>query len=199
MGVTGALAAAFHIAQNRYGLTGGGIAWAKSLWLGLTILFWFVLPALVVADVRLSAVARRPFAWLLALMAVRAVGEGWMLYISHSWSPLYGIAHDALCAAVLWAGAIALARHRGTAGPLGPTMIAHCIVTGLLFLPEIGYAAYMRAHFTTAGEQPIYFVPDESVHAVLLRVTAGVDLLALAYLAWFLHAWLHAQPRRQRS
>src|SRR6185295_17280353 len=92
----------FHVSQNQMALTGGGVAWSKSVWLGCAILFWFVLPAFLVSDTRLAAAWRLPFALLLFLMGLRGVIELWMLYVSHNWSPLYGIAHDAACLAALW-------------------------------------------------------------------------------------------------
>ena len=46
-------APAFFLAQNHLALTGGAIAWQKGLWLGLAVLYWFVLPVLIVCDARL--------------------------------------------------------------------------------------------------------------------------------------------------
>ena len=192
---------AFHVLQNRMALTGGGIAWSKSLWLGCAILFWFVLPALLVCDARLGVAWRMPFALLLVLMGLRGVVELWMLYVSHSWSPFYGIAHDAICLAALWWFA-----RRAAAGAnpllqsgLQRTAFVHAIATGLLFIPEMYFAWYMQAHFGTQGEHPVYFVPDEPAHARVLALTAAADAAAVLYLPGFLYAWLHGKAEVARS
>lgn len=183
-----AAALAFHLVQNRMSLTGGGIAWPKSVWLGCTLLYWFVLPALWVSDARIGAAWHRPFAWLLLLMVLRGVAELWMLYVSHNWSPWYGIAHDASCLVVLWGAAF-----RAAAIRTSRTSLLHALATGLLFVPEIYFAWYMQAHFRTAGENPLYFVPNEAAHAWVLGVTMAADAAALLYLPGFLYAWLNGK------
>ncbi|MDQ6684579.1 MAG: hypothetical protein M3Z16_05570 [Pseudomonadota bacterium] len=202
VGLTLAGAIVFHVAQNRLSLTGGGIAWPKSWWLGLAIVYWFVLPACLVLDRRLDAAARRPFAWLLALMAARAVVEGWMLYVSHSWSPLYGISHDVVCIVALLGASSAAATSPRQAGQRAAWPAAarrHAAVTAALFVPEIGYAAYMRTYFATAGAHPIYFVPDDAAHTMLLGVTAAIDIAATLYLIGFLRLGGHGTSARMHS
>jgi hypothetical protein len=199
-------AVAFHAVQNWMALTGGGIAWPKSVWLGCTILYWFVLPALLVGDVRLGVAWRRPFALLLALMVLRGVIELWMLYVSHNWSPFYGIAHDAACLAML--GGFAFRAAAGTPswrqGGLPRTACVHAIATGLLFIPEMYFAWYMQANFRTQGDHPVYFVPDDAAHTRVLHLTAAADAAAVLYLPAFLYAWLHGntevvRPRAQHT
>ena len=199
-------AVAFHILQNQLALTGGGIAWPKSAWLGCTILFWFVLPALLVSDARLTAAWRAPFIALLALMCLRGVVELWMLYVSHNWSPFYGIGHDLVCLALLWG--LALRAAAGTVALTQPglprTVFVHALATGLLFIPEMYFAWYMQANFRTQGVDPLYFVPDDAAHARVLALTTAADAAAVLYLPTFLYAWLHgktevAHPRAQRT
>ncbi|MGM9480971.1 hypothetical protein ACS5PN_07250 [Roseateles sp. NT4] len=184
-----AAALVFHLLQNRLALTGGGIAWPKSLWLGCALLYWFVLPALLLRDTRLLPAWRLPFAALLALMGLRGVIELWMLYVSHNWSPFYGIAHDGLCLAALWGLAL---RARAVFGTHRLALV-HALATGLLFIPEIYFAWYMQAHFQTQGEKPLYFVPDDEAHAHVLALTTAADAAALLYLPAFLYAWLHGK------
>jgi hypothetical protein len=201
VGATLSCALAFHAVQNRFALTGGSVALCKGIWLGLAVLFWLVLPALILADVRIAPALKRPFRWLLLLMGARGVAELFMLYVFKNWLPIYGIAHDLLCAALLcgWC-----ARHRGlrAAGSGDPPPAAvwrHALFTGALFLPEIYYAWYMQANFTTRGTSAVYFVPDDAAHSQVLAVTTAVDAVALAYLCLFLFAWLHGQAQRTRS
>lgn len=192
--------AVFHVLQNRMALTGGGVAWSKSAWLGCAILFWFVLPALLVSDSRLPAAWRMPFSLLLFLMGLRGVIELWMLYVAHNWSPLYGIAHDAVCLAALWG--LAFRAAAGTASMqragLPWTVCIHAIATGLLFIPEMYFAWYMQANFSTKGDHPVYFVPDDAAHAHVLALTAAVDAATVLYLPGFLYAWLYGKTQIAR-
>jgi hypothetical protein len=183
----------FFVVQNRLAPVGGEVAFVKAVWLGLAVLFWLVLPALIAADSRLDAAIKRPFQLLLALMALRGGAELVMLYALKNWSPTYGIAHDLLCLGVLSAWGIHRLWRRSAIAenPLTRTLLIHLFITAALFLPEIYYAAYMQAHFTTAGAAAVYFVPDDGRHRVVLAVTAAVDALAAAWLGYFLYAWLN--------
>jgi hypothetical protein len=201
VGATLLCALAFQVAQNRFALTGGSVAWSKGLWLGLAVLFWLVLPALILADTRVPSVLKQPFGLLLLLMGARGLAELLMLYVYRNWLPFYGIAHDLLCAALLWGWCL---RHRGLrrAEPGDPPPSAlwqHAWFTGALFLPEIYYAWYMQAHFTTRGASPVYFVPDDAAHQQVLAVTTAVDAVALAYLCAFLFTWLNGNAQRTRT
>lgn len=191
---------AFHVLQNQMALTGGGVAWPKSAWLGLAILFWFVLPALLVSDSRVSPAWRMPFALLLFLMGLRGIIELWMLYVTHNWSPFYGIAHDATCLAALWGlafrAAAGMAPLRRTGLPR--TVCVHAVVTGLLFIPEMYFAWYMQANFSTKGDHPVYFVPDDAAHARVLVLTTAADTAAALYLPGFLYAWLYGKTQVAR-
>jgi hypothetical protein len=190
----------FHVSQNQMALTGGGIAWSKSVWLGCAILFWFVLPALLISDARLAAAWRMPFALLLFLMGLRGVIELWMLYVSHNWSPFYGIAHDAACLAALWWFALRAAAGTTSLRQAGlqRTAFVHAIATGLLFIPEMYFAWYMQANFRTQGDHPVYFVPNSAAHAGVLALTAAADAAAVLYLPGFLYAWLHGKTEVAR-
>jgi hypothetical protein len=186
---------AFHEVQNREALTGGAVAWPKSVWLGCAILFWIVLPALLTGDARLGTSWRTPFALLLMLMLLRGAIELWMLYVSHTWSPFYGIAHDAVCVAVLWWFARRAVRGVpfGQLARLERTAFVHAIATGALFVPEMYFAWYMQANFRTQGDDPLYFVPDDPAHAGVLALTTMADAAAVLYLPGFLYAWLYGK------
>jgi hypothetical protein len=196
---TALIAGVFFVVQNRLAPVGGEVALAKAVWLGLAVLFWLVLPALIAVDARLAAAIRLPFQMLLALMALRGGAELVMLYVLKNWSPSYGIAHDLLCLGVLGAWGIDRRWRRGASAHsrLNRTLLIHVFTTAALFLPEVYYAAYMQAHFTTAGATAVYFVPDDGRHSVVLAVTTAVDALAAAYLGYFLYAWL--KPSKDAS
>jgi hypothetical protein len=195
VGATTLITALFFLVQNRLAPVGGEVALAKAVWLGLAVLFWLVLPALIVFDARLAAAIKLPFALLLGLMLARAGAELVMLYRLKNWSPVYGIAHDLVCLGVLltWSIDRVWRRGAGEMSALNRSLLRHVVFTAALFLPEIYYAAYMQTHFTTAGAAAVYFVPDDGRHRVVLAVTAVVDALAAAWLGFFLYAWLHEE------
>jgi len=184
-------AAVFYQAQNMLRPVGGNISVVKLLWLGGAILLWGVLPLLLLADPRLEPVLRRAFAVLAALMLSRAVVEGWMLYVTLNWSPWYGIAHDALCAAVL----LAFAARAPPRNALESAVRMHLWVTAAFFAPEMYFAWYMQAHFVTKGEAAVYFVPDEPAHAQVLRATAVAVVCLAIYLPVFLRRWMRVSEK----
>jgi hypothetical protein len=194
-----AAAVTFHAVQNRGGIVGGEIAFSKAVWLALAILLWLVLPTFIVLDARLDRRSRAGFAWLLGLMAARGIGEPFMLYLFHNWTPWYGIGHDLLCCAALVAcGMRARAAGSYRASRADFAVGVHTVVIALTFFPEIYYAWYMQAHFNTRGGEAIYYVPDNGLHEVALGITASVDIALCAYLAWFVPTWLHGQAARPR-
>ena len=186
-----AATACFYLAQNRLGIIGGQIAFSKAAWLGIAVLFWLILPALICLDTRVAPAIRRPYALLLLLMSLRAVLEPPMLYWLKNWSPLYGIAHDVLCMGVLlWSALVLIARNGREPDPRARLLVCHMWVSGLLFLAEIYFAWFMWMHFDTKGGAAIYYVPDDPKFAVVLLATGVVDVCAVLYLIVFLPRWL---------
>ena len=182
--------AAFYWVQNRFRPVGGEISVPKLLWLGYAIALWVVMPALLAADGRISRPLRQSFAVLLILVFARGAAELWMLYVLLNWSPWYGIAHDLVCMTVLSVLALRAARPRL---PIERVVIAHLAVTAAAFLPEMYFAWYMQAHFTTIGEHAVYFVPDDPRYNEVLRVTTAVVVSLSVYFPFFLFRWLHAK------
>ena len=187
----------FFWAQNHLRPVGGEISWPKLCWLSYAVLLWFALPVLIAADPRLSASWRMPFAVLALLMMGRGGVELWMLYVALNWSTWYGIGHDLLCMLMLVGFACTLGRAAGAA--IERTVFVHLIVTAAMFLPEMYFAWYMQAHFTTSGDGAIYFVPDDPRYRDVLRVTIAVVVFLTAYLPVFLFRWLHGTPDRAGS
>jgi hypothetical protein len=176
----------FWIVQNSVQPVGGAMAFQKALWLADAVVLWMVLPIFIARDSRIGIQTRHAFRALLILMALRAVIELWMLYVTLNWSPWYGIAHDVLCMVVLlgylvrWAPAIA------------PLWRAHLAATALAFVPEIYFAWYMQHHFNTQGSAAVYFVPDEPAHAFALNLTWVAVVCFTPYIFLFLFRWSHA-------
>jgi len=192
-------AAAFYWIQTRLRLVGGDPSLSKSIWLAYAVLVWIVLPALIVADPRLSPAWRRPFALLLVLMLARGPVELWMLYVSLNWSPWYGIGQDLVCAVVLALFGWRLWATKAPRSSLQRTILMHLAVTTFMFGPEIYFAWYMQAHFNTTGADAIYFVPDDPAYAVVLNVTTAMVVFLTVYLPVFLMRWLHGASERDRQ
>lgn len=185
-------AAAFYGAQNILRPVGGEIAFVKLLWLAGVVLLWGVLPPLLTADARLGSPLRRAFAAFAGLMAVRVLAEGWMLYVSLSWSPWYGITHNALCMALLLSCA-GLVRPQGTLDRLAR---GHLVATAAFFVPESYFAWYMLEHFVTRGASAVYFVPGDASHVQVLLLTAVAVVCLSGYLAMFVRRWTVVSGKR---
>ena len=170
----------FGFMQNHQGNIGGTIALPKLLWLMTAIWAWYVQPILLWTDSRVIGAVQRGLLGFMVLMAVRAAVELVMLYITHNWSPIYGIAFN-VCAIsylswVAW-------RAQGI-------LATHLFVLALMFVPECGFAFYMKTQFVTSGDTPIYFVPDDPRYQMILRFTWAAVLASWAWQAYFLRHWL---------
>lgn len=180
----------FYASQNASGRIGGEIAPQKMLWLLYAIVLWGVLPLAIVLDRRADALLRKAYAVLLLLMLPRLPVELWMLYVTHNWSPWYGIAHDVACFLPLAAFvALCWQSQSWRAAPNG-WLFTHLVVTAAAFAPEIYFAHFMLRHFNTAGEAAIYFVPNDPRYAEVLWVTTAVVVSLSIYLPLFLKGYL---------
>ncbi len=170
----------FGYGQNHLGNTGGHIALPKLLWLMTAIWAWYIQPILLLTDARVEGVARLGVKALLVLMGIRAVVEGVMLYGTHNWSPVYGIVFN-VCVMLLlgW-----------VAWRIQGILAMHMLALLLMFVPECGFALYMKIQFITDGDTPIYFVPDDPRYQLILRFTWAAVLAAWAWQSYFLRYWL---------
>jgi len=190
LGVLLTAAAAFYLLQNDGHLPGGQISPIKLAWLGCAILFWFLLPALLLLDSRMPGAARRACAVLLAGMILRGLIELFMMYVTGNWHPWMGISHDVFMLALMSTLIIPLRSN--------PDRLysGYLLVATAMFIPESGFAWYMLTYATEPGAT-VYFVAGFSAHAGVLIVTANCVLALLAYLIFFYRKWLYGQTRRQ--
>jgi hypothetical protein len=164
LGVFVLLAAFFQRTQNRKGATGGRISPPKMAWLFYAVFLWFIVCPLMALDAAVSPAASLVLGLFGASMWVRGVAELYMLYVSRSWRPPYGIGHDGLCIALVLG---ALAWHRSHwLGPLSPadgwTLALVALVLVSLVI-EIAYAAlfFQAVHGATTGADGIWFADEE--------------------------------------
>jgi hypothetical protein len=91
----------FYHRQNAGAQVGGPISLPKMLWLVYAIAAWYVVPPFLWRDERLEPAVRRVFGVFWAWMLGRGVIELVMLYVFVHWNPLYGVAFNMGCSALL--------------------------------------------------------------------------------------------------
>ena len=84
----------FRELQNTVGWIGGSISLAKTLWLGLTLTSFYILPWFLWRNRLLSSAVRNLFGVLLLGFVLRAGTELVVIYATHGWRCIYGISHD---------------------------------------------------------------------------------------------------------
>ena len=194
--ITAVLAVAVGIAfargQNRRARMGGPMARPKQIWLIWAVYTWFFATPLFAMSPALSTPLRTVLGAFSILMIARGVVEVVMLYVTKSWRPPYGIAHDVLCAAVLLSGS-AWVVFGGS--PLddpieawGRGLLAALTVSLLL---ETYYAvSFHRAvDGRTTGDDGVWFATADDprfARVVLVTSIANIPLVAfvLGLLAW---------------
>lgn len=183
------LAAAFYSMQNSGALPGGQISAIKLAWLGCAILFWYLLPGLLLMHGRMPPAARRACIVLLASMLVRGGVELFMMYKTDNWHPWMGIGHDVFMIFLMLVVTIPLFREsdRLYAGYLA--------VATAMFAAEAGFAWYMLTYATDPGAT-VYFVSGDPRHGGIMTVTAVCVTALIVYLVLFSRHWLYGQTKR---
>ncbi len=175
----------FYFLQNESQLTGGKVALAKAIWLGYTILVWFIIPTILILDARTPVIWKSIYQIFLSNMLLRAIIELLMIYTWLNWDTDYGIAHDVFSIVLL--STLALKNRAYIKDALFNTTL---IIFILMFVVEIGFASYMASSIAGAGSS-IYFVPDNDEHEKIIFITWIINLLITVYLYFFSRAWLH--------
>ncbi|HWP57531.1 MAG TPA: hypothetical protein VNL14_06580 [Candidatus Acidoferrales bacterium] len=175
----------FYYRQNFAGQIGGAMSVAKLLWLDYTLLAWFIVPFFVWRSALVRAPLRDIYAVHLANFCLRGAVELWMLYVSISWLPPYGIAHDFFSVGLI-TGLVWLRREKlralGDRENRAARRFLVSIRAGLLC--EIALAwLFFRA---TEGKIGIYFASDEPKFALINNVTWVAVLFAYSDLVVFL-------------
>ena len=187
MSIVAAAAAVFYFRQNRRAAAGGKIAIPKLFWLAYAILYWYVLPVLIMRDYRAHLEIRRLYAIFFANMALRGLIELPMIYRWRNWHPYYGAAHDAFSIVLI----ALLAARAGVPSPLDSLLRRHGIVVAAMLAAEIKFALYFAKNFHTQGEHAVYYVPGNGEHSAILRFTTVVVALLTIYLGYFTYEWLY--------
>jgi uncharacterized membrane protein AbrB (regulator of aidB expression) len=183
------VAAIFYFLQNSGALPGGEISAIKLAWLACAILFWFLLPGLLLMDERMPRAARRVCIVLLAGMLARGVIELFMMYVTNNWQPWMGISHNILMLVLMTILLIPLLHKPGR------LYVGYLAVATAMFVPESGFAWYMLTYATDPGAT-VYFVSGDPRHRGVMIVTAICVFALAVYLVLFSRHWLYGQSER---
>ncbi len=163
--------------QNVGGQIGGAISPPKLFWLDYTLLSWFILPAFFLAAKGLPRWLRRVFVGHLINFGVRGSVELWLLYVSISWTPLYGIAHGVFSQGLLRV----LARRRtDEPGAVASAAAHHLMAIRLTLVAEMIFASLF--YVKTRGEGAIYFASSTPRFFLINALTAVVVCASYADL-----------------
>lgn len=177
------VAMTFYYVQNGGYLAGGDIAFTKLVWLSYAILYWFVLPLLIMLNNAVPDMWRRIYQVFFLIMLARAVCELIMMYVFSNWSPYYGIAHDAFSIFAL-TGLIVLNYGRISKGIY---LYTACVIIAMLIV-EIFFVQYMVSNVNS--ENIVYFVPFNEIHNRVLTSTSTINILLTVYLYVFTRKWI---------
>ena len=172
----------FHRLQNRGALIGGKISSMKSIWLVCALSQFFILPGFLL----LTSIFPRPEYQLLGIVfwsfVLRALLEGWLLYVVRGWRCAYGITHDLCCFVLTVAGgALALQRGReGRAAAAGFSLLAATLACEALFAWRFSRLASPNDGVYYAAATPRFSAVNRMTGLALaffLPATAGYLLL----------------------
>jgi hypothetical protein len=175
----------FYYRQNFAGQIGGAMSVAKLLWLDYALLAWFIVPFFVWRSPLIEPQLRGIYGAYLVNFLVRGVVELWMLYVTVSWLPPYGITHD-LFSIGLITGLLLCRRAKLSQVPDGQNSAARRFLVSLRLglVCEIILAwLFYRA---TEGRIGIYFASDDPHFAFINRLTWAIVLFAYSDLLNFL-------------
>lgn len=185
MGAVTAVVTAFGVRQNVSPVLGGPISLPKLLWLNYALLGWFVVPWFLWRHPHVIPSVRRIFTAHLISMCARGVTELWMLYVTVSWSPVYGITQDLFQIALI---AMFRCISRRPATPIedhfNQAVRRFCTSIQLSLCAEIVFAALF--YQTGAHRQAIYFASSTEPYRFINALTVLVDIAVYTNLAVFL-------------
>lgn len=177
------ISAGFFYRQNYTDQLGGPISLVKLLWLDYALTAWVLVPLYFWRSEHVSPGLRSLFGWHLASFAARGLVELWMLYVTHSWIPPYGIAHNLFTMALI---TLRLRKLGVIAGPedAAARHWADTIRLGLVFEISFAWLFFRAVNWDTAHR---WFASDDPAFAFIngltwVAVAAGYTDLILTML-----------------
>ena len=183
-----ALAIPIFVMQNRKQRVGGGISLIKAVWLTYVISLWYVLPMLLLrhlfavgdasrtpADFAVQSPAAMGLLIFLGGVALRAIVELFLCYITRTWRVLYGVLFNILH--LLCALAAAIVCYDAALPVFGHIFLLLCAS----ILVELIFVRWFVQ--TTGGPAAgFYFVPDAPEYRWVHRWTLYLWLPQFAVL-----------------
>ncbi|MBX3249983.1 MAG: hypothetical protein KF901_22590 [Myxococcales bacterium] len=177
--LVGGVGFAFYRHQNRAraGALGGRISRAKAAWLTFAVLFWLGVCPLLALEPSLPTRWRVVLGVFAAQFWLRGLVELYLLYVTKSWRPPYGIAHD------LFSLALVLALVALPGGfPLEPAHLVGLAASTLVALSLVAETYYAWVFFQlvegkTTGDEGVWFADQEDPRFVRVnRLTAALNV-----------------------
>jgi hypothetical protein len=160
----GVAALLFRRAQNAKGARGGRISGPKVAWLFYAVFLWFLVCPLVALDAKVPLEARAVLGAFAGFMWLRGAAELYLLYVTKSWRPPYGVAHDVACIALVLGGLVwGRARWMGAPGTTDVWALAFVGLVLVSLFVEVAYAAlfFHAVEGRTTGDEGIWFADEE--------------------------------------
>jgi len=182
--VVSAVGVSFYLKQNRARALGGRISRAKAAWLTFAVLFWLGVCPLLAFEPSL------PLRWRLVLGVfgaqfwLRGLAELWMLYVSKTWRPPYGIGHDVFSLVLVLGMTVGFG-----AFPLDAPNLVGLAATALVVVSLVAetYYAWVFFHLVegrTTGDDGVWFADQEDPRFVRVnRLTAAINVPLFTGLA----------------
>jgi hypothetical protein len=182
--------AVFYYRQNVAGQIGGPMSVEKVLWLNYAISAWFVLPLALSRHPALHPALRLILGVFVSGMLARGAAELWLLYVTVSWDPMYGITQDIASIALI--GVLRRRFRRRLARLDGFDADVRRFTWSLQasLVAEVVFAALFRR--MGLHDQAIYFAADSVEFAHINLLTRVVDVAVYGDLARFL--WRQRAP-----
>jgi hypothetical protein len=174
----------FWYMQNTYFYESGGeISFAKALWLGMTILYWFIIPIMIICTQKEDRAVRMIYSIFLINMLLRAVIELILMYEYNAWKYEYGLGHN-IFSFILLAGLIIFNKQ--------PKILLHtAILMLIMFIAESYFAYYMieyvRDHYMT---DDIWFISWNVRHMTNNVITIFMLLILCLWQSYFYLKWV---------
>lgn len=162
--------------QNTRATVGGDISLAKTLWIFLTLTFFFLLPAALWSDPTLPAESRRFHGFFLLSWLVRGVIEIPMLLLTRWWRCGYGITHTVFMLLAEITPGLAMARD-----PASQALLPWTIV--VLACEALNAHLFSRAGSPETG---VYFAGADPVFRRINHLTWLEISVLLPALVWWL-------------
>jgi hypothetical protein len=186
----GVVALFFRRAQNAKGARGGRISGPKLAWLFYAVFLWFLVCPLVALDAKVPMEARAVLGAFAGFMWLRGAAELYLLYVTKSWRPPYGVAHDVACIALVLGGLVwGRARWLGAPGTADVWALAFVGLVLVSLFVEVAYAAlfFHAVEGRTTGDEGIWFADEEQARFRRInRLTLALNVPLYAGLAGLL-------------